>query len=135
MAQAHIILWWYVIGSSWGGAKEQCIVSLIMTSFVSACLDPSKPQSSGEAMISLYNCHMEHSSKSFFTLCFTPDSASVISKVSRAIGESRTFKIFIIHWTNFYLNAVLTVFVRIMHGLRDHFTSLLWTWAIKCPRF
>ena len=26
-------------------------------------------------------------------------------------------------------------FVRTMHGLIDHFTSLLWTWAIKCPRY
>ena len=58
MAQPHIILWWSAIGSSWGCAKEWRIVSLIITSCVSACLDPSKPPSSGEVMISLCKCHM-----------------------------------------------------------------------------
>ena len=53
MEQPHIILWLSVIGRSCEGAKEQIIVSLITTSFVSKCLDPSKPPSSGEAMSSL----------------------------------------------------------------------------------
>ena len=110
MAQPHIILWWCVIGSSWGGAKEQIIVSLIITSFVSACLAPSKPPSSGEAMSSLCNCCMEHSSKSFGTLRFTPYSASVISKLSWAIVDSCTFEFFVIQSTNFCLNVLLTFF-------------------------
>ena len=92
MAQPHIILWWLVIGRSWGGAKEQSIVSLIITSFALACLAPTKPPPSDEAMIPLRNCHMEHSSKIFATLRFTPDSASVISKVSWYIVDSRTFE-------------------------------------------
>ena len=94
MAPPRLILLLSVIGRSWGGAKELIIVSLIITSFVSACLDPSKLPSSGEAMTSLWNYHMENSSKSFVTFRFTPDSASVISKVSRAIGDSRTFDFF-----------------------------------------
>ena len=102
-------------------------MSLIIISFLSACLDPIKPPSSGEAVSSLCNYHMEHSSKSFRTLRFTLDYASVISKVSRDIGNSRTFEFFIIYSTNLYLNALLNVFVRTMHGLIDHFTSVLWT--------
>ena len=74
-----------------GGDKEQSIVSLIIISFLSECLDPSKPPSSGESMSSLGNCRMEYSRKGLGTLCFTLDSAFVISKVSRAIGDSRTF--------------------------------------------
>ena len=135
MAQPHIIFWLSIIGHSWGGAKEWSIVLLIIKSFVSACLAPSKPPSYGEAMISLCNCRMENSSKSFGALYFTLDSASIISKVSRAIGDSRTFEFFIIRSTNLCLNALLTFFVRTMHGLIDHFPFVLWTWAIKCPRF
>ena len=135
MAQPHTILWWCVIGRGWGGAKEQSIVSLIITSCVMACLDPSKPPSSGEAMSSLYNYLMEHSSMSFGTLRFTSDSASVISKVSRAIGCSSTFEFFIIHSTNFCLSALLIVFFQTMHVLIYHFTSVLWTLEIKFPRF
>ena len=108
------------------------IMLIIITSFVSACLVPSKPPSSGETMSSLCNCHMEHSSKSFGTLCFTTDSVSMISKVSQTIGDSRTFGFFIIHSTNFSLNASLICFVQKMHGLTDHFTSVVWAWAIKC---
>ena len=134
MAQPYIILWWSVIGSSWGGAKELSIVSLIITSFILACLDPSEPPSSGEVMSSLWNCRVKHSSKSFGTLRFTPDSTSVIGKLSFAIGDSLTFEFFSIHWNNFCLNALLTFF-RKMHGLINHFTSVLWTWAIKCPHF
>ena len=135
MAQPHIILWWSTIRRSWGGSKEQSIVSLIITSFVSACPAPSKPPSSGEIMSSLCNCCMEYFSKGFGTLRFTLDSASVVSKLSRAIGDWRTFEFFIVHWTNFCLNALLSFFVRTMHGLIEHFISVLWTWAIKCPRF
>ena len=102
-------------------------MSLIITSFVLSCLDPIKPPSSGEAVSSLCNYHMEHSSKSFRNLRFTLDYASVISKVSRVIGDSRAFYFFIIHSTNLYLNALLNFFVRTMHGLIDHFTSVLWT--------
>ena len=94
MAQPHIILWWSFIGRSWEGAKERSILSLIITSFVLAFLDPSKPSSYGETMSSLCNCHMEHSNKSFGTLRFTLDSVSVISKTSRSIGDSRTFEFF-----------------------------------------
>ena len=112
MAQPHIIFWWYVIGRSLGGAKERIIVSLIITSFVLACLDPSKPPSSGETMISLCNYRMEHSSNSFGSLRFTPDSASVVSKVSRAIGDSCTFEFFVIPSTNFCINALLTCFLN-----------------------
>ena len=112
MAQTHIMLWWYVIVSSWGDAKERSIVSLIITSFVLACMAPSKPPSSGETMSSLCYCCMEHFSKSFGTICFTQDYTSVISKVSRAIGDSRTFEYFIIHSSNFYLNALLNVLFK-----------------------
>ena len=91
MEQPHIILWWYVIEFSWGGAKERSIVSLIITSFVSACLAPSKPPSPDEAMSSLWYFRMEYSSKSFGTLRFTPCSVSVTSKVSQTIGDSRKF--------------------------------------------
>ena len=115
MAQPHIFLWWYVLGRSLGGAKERIIVSLIITSFVSVCLAPSKPPSLGEAMRSLWNYRMEHSRKSFGTLCFTLDSASMISKLSRAIGDSRTFDFLIMPSTNFCLNALLTFFVRTMY--------------------
>ena len=80
-------------------------MSLIITLFVLSCLAPSKLPSSGEAMISLCNCHMEHSSKNFGTLRLTLDSAYVIGKVSRTIGDSCKFEFFIIHSTNFYLNA------------------------------
>ena len=135
MAQPHIIFWWYVIGRSWVGAQERIIVSLIIISFVSAFLDPSKPPLSGEVTSSLCNFCMEHYSNSFGTLHFTPDSASVISKVSRAVGDSRTFEFFIIQSTNFSINSLLTCFVQTMHGLIDHFTAALWTWAIKCPHF
>ena len=135
MAQPHVIFWWSVIGISCGGAKERIIVSLIITSFVSACLDTSKPPSSGEAMISLCNCRMKHYSKSSGTIHFTLDSSSVISKVSHDIGDSRTFECFIIHSTYFCVNALLNCFSRTMHGLIDHFNSVFWTWAIKCPRF
>ena len=83
--------WWSFIGRSWGGANEQSIVSLIITSFVSACMDPNEPPSPSEAMSSLCNCRMENSSKGFVTFHFTRDYASVISKVSQAIGDSRTF--------------------------------------------
>ena len=86
-------------------------------------------------MTSLCNCCMEHSSKSFGTLCFTPDSASIISKVSRSVGDSRTFEFFIIQSTNFCLNDLLKFSFQKMHGLTDHFTSVCWNWAIKCPRF
>ena len=78
---------------------------------------------------------MGHSSKSFGTLCFTLDSASVISKASRAIGDSHTFGFFIIQSTNFCLNILLTYFVWTMHGFIDHFISILWYWKIKFPRF
>ena len=80
MAQPHIIFWLYVIGRSWGGAKEQSIVSLIIKSGFMACLDPTKPPSSGASMISLCNFCMEHSNKSFGTLRFILVSASAISK-------------------------------------------------------
>ena len=91
MAQPQIILWWYFIGRSWGGAKERSILSLLITSFVSACLAPSKPPSYGEVMSSLCNCCMEHFSKRFGTNCSTPYSEYVISKLSWAIGDSHTF--------------------------------------------
>ena len=71
----------------------------------------------------------------FGNLHFTLDYASLTSKVSQALGDSLTFVFLIIHSTNFYLNDSLTFFVRTMHGLADHFTSVLWYWAIKCPRF
>ena len=48
MAQPHIILLWYVIGSHWLGVKEQSIVSLIITLFALVYLYLSKPPSSGE---------------------------------------------------------------------------------------
>ena len=51
---------------------------------LSAFMDTIKPSSSGELVSSLCNYCMEHSSKVFGTLCFTLDSASVISKVSQA---------------------------------------------------
>ena len=135
IAQPHIILWWSIIGRSWRGAKWRIVVSLIITSIVPSCLAPSKPPSYGEAMSSLCNCHVEHSSKSFGTLRFNPYSASVIIKVSRAIGDSCTFEFFIIRSTNLCLNALPTFFVHRMHGLIDHFTSLLWNLAIKFPHF
>ena len=135
MEQPHIILWWSFIGCSWGGAKEQSIVSLIITLFKSACLDPSKTPSSGEAIISLCNYRMEHSSKCFGTLTFTLEYAYEISKVSQVIGEWCTFEFFIIQSTIFCLNALLTFFVQTMHGLIDHFNAVFLTWAIKCPRF
>ena len=97
MAQPHIILWLPAIGRSQADDKEQSIVSLLITSFILAYMDPSKPPSSGEAMRLLCNYRMEYSSKSFGTLRFTLYSASMISKVSHAIRDSRTFKIFIIH--------------------------------------
>ena len=86
-------------------------------------------------MISLCNFCMEHSSNSFGTIRFNPDSASVPSKVSRAIGKSRTFEFFIIHPTNFCLNALPPFLIWTMYGLINHFTSVLCTWEIKCPRF
>ena len=135
MAQPQIILWWSIIRRSWGVAKERSILSLIITWFVSVCMVPSKPPLSGEDMRSLCNCRTENSSESFGTFRFTPDFASVISKLSRAIGDSRTFEFFIIHSTNLCLNALITFFFWTMHGLIDHFTSVLWNWAIKCPRF
>ena len=98
-------------------------------------MDSSKPQSYGEAMSSLCNCRMKHYSRSYRTLCFTPDSTSVISEVSRAIEDSCTFEFLIIHSNDFYLNALVTFFLQAMHGLIDHFTSLLWTWAIIFPHF
>ena len=110
MAQSHIIFWWSVIVRSQRGAKERRAVSLIITSLASACLDLSKPPSSGEAMSLLCHCRMKHSSKSFGTFCFTPDYSSVISKVSRAIGDSSTFEYFILNSSNFCLNALLTFF-------------------------
>ena len=48
----------------------------------------------------------------------------MISKVSHAIGDSRTFEFFVIHSTNVYLNALQTFFVRTMHGLIDHFIAV-----------
>ena len=78
---------------------------------------------------------MEHSSKSFGILHFTPDSASVISRLWRAIGDSRTFKIFIIYSSISCLNAYINFFVWTLHGLIDHFISILWPWAIKCQLF
>ena len=135
MAQPHIILWWYVFGRSLRGDKERSILSLIITSFVSSCLAPIKPPSSGEAMSSFCKCHIKHSSKSFGTLRFTLHSTYVISKVSRAIGDSRKFYFFIVHSTNFCLDALLTCFVRKIHGLIYHVTAVLWTWDIKCPCF
>ena len=81
---------------------------LNIKSFVLVCLDPSKPPSSGEAMISLCNYCMENSSKSFGTIRFTPDSAYMISKVSQAIGDSHTFEFFIDHSSNLCLNDLVT---------------------------
>ena len=52
-----------------------------------ACMAPTKPPSSGEAMSSLCNCRMEHSNKSFGTLRLTLVSASAISKVSKLLLE------------------------------------------------
>ena len=86
-------------------------------------------------MSSLCKCCMEHSSKSFGNLCFSPDSSYVISKVSQAIGDSCTFEMFIIQSTSFCLNALLTFFVQTMHGLIEHVTYVLCTWYIKCPLF
>ena len=86
-------------------------------------------------MSSFWNYCMERSSNSFGTSPFTLDSASVINKVLRDIGDSRTFEIFIIHSTDFCLNSLPTFFVQTMRVLIYHFTSVLWTWAIKCPRF
>ena len=74
---------------------------------------------------------MEHSRKSFGTFRFTPDTVSMISKLSRDIGDSCTFEFFII----LCLNDLLTFFVLTMNVLTDHLTSVLCNWAIRCPRF
>ena len=92
-----------------------------------ACLAPTKPTSSGEAMSSLCNCRMEHYNKSLGTLRFSLVSASAISKVSRVIGDSRTFEFFIIQSTVSFLNALQIVLVLTMRGLIDHFTDVFLT--------
>ena len=92
-----------------------------------ACLAQSKTTSSGEAMISLCNCRMEHPNKSFGTLRFTLVSAFAISKVSQVIGDWNTLDFFIIQSTVSYLNALLFVFFLTMHGLIDHFTDVFLT--------
>ena len=100
-----------------------------------ACLDSTKPTSSGEAMNSLCNCRMENPNKSFGTLRFTLVSASAINKVSWVIGDWRTFEFFIIESTASFLNGLLIFLVLTMHGLIGHFTDVFLTWATKCPRF
>ena len=71
------------------GARNAITNDVIIsdTTFVMACLDPTKPPASGEATSSLCNYRMEHPNKSFGNRCFTLVSASAISKVSRVIGD------------------------------------------------
>ena len=142
IAQPKIILWLTVIGRSSRGAKELSILSLIIMTFVLACLAPSKPPLSGEAMISLCKFRMEHCSKGFVILYFTPDSASVIRKVSWDIGDSRTFELVyyplhqcLSHWLANLFGSNNALFDRPFHayivGLRNQMSMFVEDFFLK----
>ena len=134
MAQPQIILWWSVIGRSWRGSKERIIVSLIIKSFVSACIYPSKPPSSGEEMSSLCNCFRN-----------TPIRVSVLSILLQithqwqvnyhALLETHTHLVFSLSTQLISVSLPVKLFCSNNDGLIDHFTSVLLNWEIKYPRF